>query len=260
MISTLAARRNGTFLHCIAFALCCSWTLGLRVAPSSIESGKVREVSQFWRRPAFRKSMACLAPCGAALGPNLDSYHSAFGVLEYAHPLVLSLNGNTILTTDWWVPPLFAFAAVAIGGLYLTGDHLLDTPAPWRRPSWPAVCACIALFSSQYYASGLMTVLHVPPVPLAAALAAAAVAGSVAFDCTAVGLTVAAVTALLGPLVEATIINGTHLYRYIDVDGSGGLVLGCAPWIPLVYFLGGPAVGNLARAFYSTFSASMEAA
>lgn len=52
--------------------------------------------------PAFRNSLAPMAAAGALLGPNLDNYHSAFGVLTYKDPIELSLAGQLLVTTDWW--------------------------------------------------------------------------------------------------------------------------------------------------------------
>ena len=45
--------------------------------------------------------------CGALLGPFLDAYHSAFGVLKYDDPITAVLWGSEQfpgLTTAWWVP------------------------------------------------------------------------------------------------------------------------------------------------------------
>ena len=61
--------------------------------------------------------------CGAGLGPFLDSYHSAFGVLKYDEPIRLILWGSEsypALTTTWWVPELFGLAGVA--WLFFTCD------------------------------------------------------------------------------------------------------------------------------------------
>lgn len=52
--------------------------------------------------PAFRNCLAPLAAAGAILGPNLDNYHSAFGVLTYKDPIELSVAGHLLVTTDWW--------------------------------------------------------------------------------------------------------------------------------------------------------------
>lgn len=53
-------------------------------------------------KPAFRNCLAPMAAAGAILGPNLDNYHSAFGVLTYENPIELSIAGHLLVTTDWW--------------------------------------------------------------------------------------------------------------------------------------------------------------
>lgn len=52
--------------------------------------------------PAFRNCLAAMAAAGAILGPNLDNYHSAFGVLTYKDPIELTVAGHLLVTTDWW--------------------------------------------------------------------------------------------------------------------------------------------------------------
>ena len=53
-------------------------------------------------QPAFRALLAPMAVAGALLGPNLDNFHSAFGVLTYKNPIELSVGGHVLVTTDWW--------------------------------------------------------------------------------------------------------------------------------------------------------------
>jgi len=74
---------------------------------------------------------------GAALGPFLDSYHSAFGVLQYDQPITFNLWGTVdhpALITMWWVLALFGLAGFIIGWLYVVWDHMTvtmnRTPAP----------------------------------------------------------------------------------------------------------------------------------
>lgn len=62
-----------------------------------------------------------------------------------------------------------------------------------------------------------------------------------------VGLLVSFLTAVAGPVTEILLINGFKLYHYNDAD-----FYGIDSWIPWVYFLGGQAVGNLARATLRT--------
>lgn len=52
--------------------------------------------------PAFRQLLVPMAAAGALLGPNLDSYHSAFGVLSYKDPIQVTLGSKILVTTDWW--------------------------------------------------------------------------------------------------------------------------------------------------------------
>lgn len=53
--------------------------------------------------PAFRNiHLPLMATAGALLGPNLDNYHSAFGVLSYTNPVQISVAGHVLVTTDWW--------------------------------------------------------------------------------------------------------------------------------------------------------------
>lgn len=54
-------------------------------------------------------------------------YHSAFGVLEYNHPVKKVLWGSSeqfaVLTTAWWVPELFAVAG-KLSSDKIWGSHL----------------------------------------------------------------------------------------------------------------------------------------
>lgn len=52
--------------------------------------------------PAFRNTLPLMAFAGAVLGPNLDNYHSAFGVLTYKNPVEISIADHLLVTTDWW--------------------------------------------------------------------------------------------------------------------------------------------------------------
>lgn len=52
--------------------------------------------------PAFRNLLGPMGAAGALLGPTLDNYHSAFGVLTYKNPIELSVGGHLLVTTDWW--------------------------------------------------------------------------------------------------------------------------------------------------------------
>lgn len=69
-------------------------------AGTSTSLSRARDVLS---EPAFRNiHLPLMATAGAMLGPNLDNYHSAFGVLTYKNPIDLSVAGHLLVTTDWW--------------------------------------------------------------------------------------------------------------------------------------------------------------
>lgn len=176
---------------------------------------------------------AALAIASSLLGPSLDSYHSAFGTLTYTHPLHLGP-----LTTAPWVPPLFAFAGLAIGIPALLIDALSPPPSP--RPPPPKTLVTIAAFAAIYYLSAALDAAAVPsrgPVLLAAALTEWALLDA-SLAAAAMGLAAAAA----GAGAEAALINLAHAYTYARPD-----IAGIPLWIAPVYFAGGPAVASLAR-------------
>lgn len=156
---------------------------------------------------------------GALLGPWLDNYHSVFGVLQYAHPVTFGIDGETILTTGSWVPPLFGLAGIIIGGLYLIFDVIFATPEPQRSLSGPSVLTCVAFFTAQYWLSGLLCgALHWPLLDLHVTLAATMALTWLVWDRSTTGLVVGLLTAVGGPLIELALINQLHLYSYLQVN------------------------------------------
>lgn len=83
----------------------------------------------------------------------MDGYHSKYGVLAYDR-YVIALP--PLLTTSAWVPPTFALAGVLMSILYLGLDSVFNTPPADRSPSVPKVLQGIALFTFQYYLSGIL--------------------------------------------------------------------------------------------------------
>ncbi|GMH69108.1 hypothetical protein TrRE_jg8392 [Triparma retinervis] len=144
---------------------------------------------------------------GAALGPNLDNYHSAFGVLKYEDPVRLYLpnglgGGDPLLTTASWVPPMFGSAGLIIGGLYVVLDDALVTTDDKRKPSWPKIWVTISAFTFQYWLSGYLFSSGVDDNSIMAVMTALAALGFCVFDNSLSGLVVSAATALGGPLIE----------------------------------------------------------
>jgi hypothetical protein len=211
-----------------------------------------------------------MAISGAALGPLLDSYHSSFGVLQYDAPIRAVLWGTAehpALTTSWWVPELFALAGIIIGWLYVALDAFVlsrgsdDEPIPIdRSPSPPKILTGIALFTFQYWLSGaLFASGAVSRTEILATMSTLAAVGFAALDGSLPGLASSAATAAGGPLIEAGLIGLSRLgmlggsgYHYSDTGETGFFPI----WIAPVYFLGGPAVGNLARGVWSALSST----
>ena len=104
----------------------------------------------------------------------------------------------------------------------------------------------ISAFSGQYYVSGALDYSLIDPLQINIILSTAAILGFQYFDGSFAGLYLAIATAIAGPVAEIFLINIIHLYSYTHAD-----VLGICSWIPSIYFLGGSAVGNLARKIYS---------
>lgn len=122
---------------------------------------------------------------------------------------------------------------------------------------------CIALFVTQYGLSGLLEgpllgqrlpALGAQLPALDVLLAACALATWAAFDASAQGFGMSALTALCGPAVEVVLIS-FGLYHYSHPE-----VLGVPSWIGWVYFAGGPAVGNLGRRVLCELAAQEAAA
>ena len=205
------------------------------------------------------KATAANFVSGALLGPNLDNYHSAFGVLKYNHPFYLyAPDGSLLLTTSAFVPPLFGLAGIIVGGLYLALDAVIDetqgSNLSAMEPSGPLILTGISYFTFQYWLSGLLAGgLHASLLLVHGVLAATMAGSWVLFDGTLTGLLVGLATALGGPAIEFGLINQLHLYTYADAD-----MWGTASWIPWVYGAGAPAVGNLARGYRALLRGSCD--
>lgn len=202
---------------------------------------------------------AIMALCGAALGPFLDSYHSAFGVLQYDEPITLALWGSETtpaLTTAWWVPVLFGVAGWLIGWLYIVFDAITQTRTELKQPSPPKILVGISIFTLQYWLSGILVANGMDRTGILNAMSLYAAVGFLALDGTVAGFSTSAATGLGGPLIEVGLLSMSKAgfmpggYHYNDLGETGFFPL----WIVPVYFLGGPAVGNLARGFWNTLT------
>lgn len=203
--------------------------------------------------------------CGAALGPFLDSYHSLFGVLTYNTPIVLPILGSIgkgpdLLTcvTSLWVPPLFGLAGFIIGWLYIILDTVTtDGTQGQLHPTPSKVLLGISYFTFQYWLSGILFSHGVDRSSILTIMSLLAAGGFYLLDGTTAGFVTSAATAIGGPLIEVGLISSlpeSWAYHYNDVGETGFFPL----WIVPVYFLGGPANGNLARGFWNALGSEEE--
>ena len=216
-------------------------------------------IDKFTSNPRRAISFSALMTlCGAALGPFLDSYHSLFGVLTYDTPLIFPITDLLTCVTTYWVPPLFGLAGFLIGWLYIWLDAVLENGVdgatmdaqPSLYPSATKVLIGISYFTFQYWLSGILFANQVDRAAIFILMSTLAGGGFYALDGTLSGLIVSCATALGGPLIEVGLMStlpGSWAYGYNDPGETGFFPL----WILPVYFLGGPANGNLARAFWN---------
>ena len=217
-------------------------------------SGSNSLVAEVLKDPERNLSFSALmVTCGAALGPFLDSYHSAFGVLQYDNPIYFQLWGSELkpaLITSWWVPELFGLAGFIIGWLYIVLDKLLQKEKRDLTP--PLILLGISLFTCQYWLSGVLFAMGMSRSSILGIMSIFSAVAFYALDGTWSGFITSTATALGGPLIEVGLLtflrNGG--YHYTDSGELGFFPL----WIVPVYFLGGPAVGNLARGFWVLLS------
>lgn len=200
-----------------------------------------------------------MAVSGAVLGPFLDSYHSAYGVLKYDEPLKATLWGTSefpALTTAWWVPELFGLAGFLIGWLYILLDEVNQIEPNKRQPTTPKILVGISFFTLQYWLSGILYDSGVERTSILNIMSVLAAGGFLVMDGTFSGFLTSTATAIGGPLIEAGLIRATQLglfpggYHYTDAGETGFFPL----WICPVYFLGGQAVGNLARGIWNALA------
>ena len=227
----------------ILFLLSIQIVYGLRIKSSgsklkSFDGEKSRSIKDL-------KTIGLLTAVSAPLGVVLDNQHGFFDVLNY-HCLNMNLYiGDTLIVKSaYWVPFLFALAGAIMSYIQLVVDRKLGVVKTDLKLSGPRVLYGISAFSGLYYLSGLLDALLWDPLQINLCLSIIAIAGFIYFDGSVSGLVLAIVTAISGPVAEIFLIN-QGLYDYAHAD-----ILNIASWIPAVYFLGGPAVGNLTRFCY----------
>lgn len=174
------------------------------------------------------RTVLILAALGAALGPVLDYAHVATGAIRY---------GESVRFVPWWVPLLYTGAALSIGLSHPITDTILRHPR--RLPLTPArVAAGFVAFCAIWFASGA---LPGSSAIVTAILAPASLAVWWWLDRTAIGLLMAAITAVGGSLTEIT-LSRAGLFSHTHQD-----VLGLAYWLPWIYVAASVALGNVGR-------------
>ena len=202
-----------------------------------------------------------LSLAGAALGPVCDNFHSGFDVLGYTRYQVAVGSAadwwgdGHLFQTAYWVPPLFALAAIIIGGIDEIVSSRLPNEERLARPSGGRVAAGVASFVALYGLSAYLA----GAAPLGAAVAPGtsslvlwplALALWAAVDPSPSSFVSGAATAVGGPAIEIALLGAGglfpepfgHLYAYTNAD-----LLGIDSWITAVYFAGGPAVALVSR-------------
>jgi len=231
--------------------LLCSTILsafGVRGYPKPIAcaatSGYNKDESPKQTPTPFVRTLVTMYVASFFLGPLLDNYHGLFGVLSYGEnslPFSIQWHETVLLKSALWVPLTFGGAGLVMTAILKALDDKFQTDKEVLNPSWPKIFYSISFFSGQYWLSGLLDNLQVPLPAIHAALAILAFAGWYVFDGSTAGALLGLCTAVAGIVTEVVLVS-QDIYQYTHAD-----FYGVCSWIPWVYFLGAPAVGNLAR-------------
>jgi len=241
-------------MKCYVALLCCAQSARALRAPktSPLSRTRLRATAAKEPRTNAARWLSGLALSGAALGPVCDNFHSASGVLHYEqYRIALGAapawwGGGVLFQTATWVPPLFALAALIIGGL----DVLVAKRWPTEEPSGGRVAGAVAAFVALYGLSAVLAAAGLAPATEAAVLWPLALLLWRLCDPAPSSFFAGASTAVGGPAIEAALLGGGglwpepfgHLYAYAHPD-----ILGIESWILPVYFAGGPAVSLVSR-------------
>ena len=178
---------------------------------------------------ALARRVGVLALLGATFGTLFDYAHVVTGAIRYPGPPPFGV--------PWWVPLLYAGAALGIGLSTPIADALLGRQARFAETPARLGAGFVGL-CAVWFASGA---LPLGSGAVAVILAAASVGIWWGLDRTWQGLVEAAGTALAGCAVEVTLSRaGLFEHRHQDV-------LGLAWWLPWIYVAASVGLGNVGR-------------
>jgi hypothetical protein len=173
------------------------------------------------------RALFWLALLGATLGTMLDRLHATTRTLAYTEPGPWG--------QPWWVPPLFAAAAVGLGG----GRVFLGTKGT-TQPRFETAIAATGCFAIAYVMSSVL-----PDLVAIAALTALAIFMYFRFDRSRIALVHIAACAVIGTGVESLLI-GAGFFRYLHPTGPLA-PLGVPTWLPVLYACAAIGVGCVGR-------------
>jgi hypothetical protein len=179
-----------------------------------------------------RSTALWLLVIGATVGPCLDGFHTYSGTTWYGDP--------QLFRSVWWCPPLFAFAALAIGLPRLIIDRQLDGgPMPLSRG---AVAWKMGLFIVGYALSGFLPVVWWVKLVVLLVFFIASL-----WPSDTRGALLGAASAAFGGWATEWWLTSHGLFFHKDTQ-----LWGVAGWIPALYALAAVGVGALARALTSS--------
>jgi hypothetical protein len=164
---------------------------------------------------------------GAVAGSLLDALHTHSGTTVYARVWFFQMSA--------WTPFIFGLAGLSVGLSYPLAERLTGR-RPGRVLTWPEAWTGFGLFAGLYGVSAYLPASNGTKL-LLLTLGAAGLFGWLAR--TPLALLLAALTAIVGPLVEAALV-GTGFFAYTHPD-----FLGVAMWLPSLYAAGSVAFGGI---------------